>query len=68
MKVFTIIIIMHVFECFGVYICIIPSCRIETVYVSGSSKIQTLLPSNKLRYFSTELQNLKPCGEISITL
>ena len=36
--------------------------------MSGSSKIQTLLPSNKIRYFFTELQNLKPCGEISITL
>ena len=38
------------------------------IYVSGSSKIQTLLPSNKI--FSTEFTKLilKPCGEISITL
>ena len=32
----------------------------HSIKVSGSSKIQILLPS--------KLQNLKPCGEISITL
>ena len=26
------------------------------------------MPSNEIQYFSTDLQNSKPCGEISITL
>ena len=35
-----------------------------SINVSGSSKIQTLLPSNEMPHFSTDLHNLKPCGGI----
>ena len=35
-----------------------------SINVSGSSKTQTLLPSNEMPHFSTDLHNLKPCGGI----